>query len=409
MINVDNISVSDYSYELPGGRIARFPLDNRDQSKLLFYSKGQIEEFQFRSIPELLPENNLLIRNNTRVIQARMTFYKTKGARIEVFCLEPSEPASYETNFASRGYSEWKCLIGNARKWKNEPLIMGINSGNIKTCLRASKIAANNDHFLVRFEWDNSGLTFADILEVAGSTPIPPYLNRNAEEMDRNWYQTVYARFNGSVAAPTAGLHFTDDVFQKLKHKNIKIDEVTLHVGAGTFRPVQKEKITEHEMHVESVVVSKNTIDNLLDSGGQGITAVGTTSLRTLESLYWLGVNLHTGNSPNTRDLIIGQWEPYQNKHNIPLAESLSAISAYLDNRRTEQIRFATRLIIVPGYKFRVADRLITNFHMPGSTLLLLVAAFIGEDWRKVYRYALDNDFRFLSYGDSSLLEIEKR
>ena len=408
MRDTSNIDIKDYFYDLPDSRIAKRPLERRDHSKLLHYSKGEISSHSFPKIIDILPENCLLVRNNTRVIQARLNFRKETGANIEIFCLEPVAPKSYELNFVASGPVEWICMIGNAKKWKSGPLEQEVIIRKSKVFLRASMMEQTANLFLIRFDWNNTDISFADILESAGSTPIPPYLNRKAREEDKTWYQTVYAQLNGSVAAPTAGLHFTDEVFVSLSKKGIIIEEVTLHVGAGTFRPVQAEKISDHQMHVEALIVNRSSIHNLISHLDNGITAIGTTSLRTLESLYWLGKKLLESSKPNDK-LSIEQWEPYQDKNEISTKDSLSAILTYMDKKNLKNIEFSTRLIIVPGYKFKLVKRLITNFHQPGSTLLLLVAAFIGEDWRSLYQYALENDFRFLSYGDSSLLEINNQ
>ncbi len=400
-----DIKIKDFYYDLPDSRIAKRPLDERDKSKLLYYRQGKISSMPFCSLSDVLPENNLLIRNNTRVIQARLNFKKSTGANIEIFCLEPIKPKSYELNFAASNSVEWVCMIGNAKKWKNGSLEQSISFNNKVIVLKVLLIDRLDKQSLIRFEWQDENISFADILEKAGSTPIPPYLNRQARKEDKEWYQTVYAQLNGSVAAPTAGLHFTDNVFKALRNKSIDIEEVTLHVGAGTFRPVQSAKISDHLMHVESLLVNKNSISKLIKYLDKGITAIGTTSLRTLESLYWLGRKLAKNPDTPNQDLNIEQWEPYNNIDDIPTSDSLEAILEYLKIHKLSSIEFSTRLIIVPGYKFRLVNRLITNFHQPGSTLLLLVAAFIGDDWREVYKYALNNEFRFLSYGDSSILE----
>ncbi len=406
MKGITGIRIEDYKYDLPDSRIAKHPLMVRDQSKLLVSKGGNIYERPFNQLEKEIPEHNLLIRNNTRVIQARLIFKKSTGATIEVMCLEPHNPPDYEQNFAQKNRVEWMCLVGNAKKWKSGILESQIPLGDRIIILQASQIQQNTNQFLIRFEWVNSDLSFAGILEIAGSTPIPPYLNREAEPRDKKWYQTIYAQFSGSVAAPTAGLHFTDEVFSSLKNKNIEVEEVTLHVGAGTFRPVQTEQILDHTMHREPLFVSRTTLNRLIHHLVSGITAVGTTSLRTLESLYWLGLKIAIDKNAVLQDQLIGQWEPYLDHPEISPGESLDLLLKYLDINSMDEIRFTTRLIIVPGYQFRIVNRLITNFHQPGSTLLLLVAAFLGEEWRSVYNYALKNDFRFLSYGDSSILNL---
>ena len=409
MKGIRGIKIEDFTYDLPESRIAKSPLRKRDHSKLLVYKEGKVYERPFNNLVNEIPESNLLIRNNTRVIQARLIFKKITGAEIEIMCLEPFNPPDYEQNFSQNKWVEWKCLVGNAKKWKSGTLETQITKADKTINLQASLLRQEKDQFLIRFAWDNYDLCFADILEIAGSTPIPPYLNRKAKPQDKKWYQTIYAELSGSVAAPTAGLHFTNETFNSLKNRNIDIKEVTLHVGAGTFRPVQTEQILDHTMHVESLVVYRSTLTSLLDHLTTGITAVGTTSLRTLESLYWLGIKRAINKDTELQNQLIGQWDPYNEHPDISTSDCLLLILEYMDKNALDQIQFATRLIIVPGYKFRLVNRLITNFHQPGSTLLLLVAAFVGENWKSIYNYALENDFRFLSYGDSSILNINNQ
>jgi len=403
-----NIHISDYNYPLPTERIARYPLPQRDNSKLLVYRKGQISEHVFSDITQLLPEGSLLVYNNTKVIQARLHFRKPTGALIEIFCLEPHAPADYQLNFDQRQQCEWQCLIGNKKKWKEGPLQMqtpptdGHPDG---LTLQAEVTGEIPNGYTVRFSWQG-GVSFAEILQAVGELPIPPYLNRETEESDKQTYQTVYSKIDGSVAAPTAGLHFTEPVLQALDQKGIERNEVTLHVGAGTFRPVKSERIEDHEMHSEFILVSRHSIERLIAHGGR-CTAVGTTSVRTLESLYYIGLKIINQPDVAEEQLHVNQWEPYDND-NQPTASPLQALEAilqWMDSHGHRAIHTTTQIIIAPGYTYHIVERIITNFHMPQSTLLLLVSAFIGSDWHRVYDYALAHDFRFLSYGDSSMLE----
>lgn len=389
-----HIHISDYDYPLPPGRIARYPIAERDQSKLLVYRKGQISHRTFSDITELLPADTLLIYNNTKVIQARLRFRKETGALIEIFCLEPYAPRDYQENFQQTHSCEWLCLIGNKKKWKGENLTTPL--------LSATLVAPHGDSYIVRFEWSSSQ-SFSDILEAAGQLPIPPYLNRATEESDKRTYQTVYSKIDGSVAAPTAGLHFTDRVLRALDAKGIERDEVTLHVGAGTFRPVKSEEVGDHEMHSEFIYVTRHTIERLLAHGCR-CTAVGTTSVRTIESLFYIGRKLMRTPHLTEEQLHVTQWEPYEGESEYE-GKSLQSILSWMDRNHIDTLRTSTQIIIAPGYQYHFVERIITNFHMPQSTLLLLVSAFIGDDWRRVYDYALAHDFRFLSYGDSSLLE----
>ena len=395
-MTVKQINISDYNYELPDERIAKFPLKKRDSSKLLTYISGNVSTNVFSSLPEILPANSCLVFNNTRVIQARLEFFKSTGSRIEIFCLEPQEPSSYELSLSSTQSCVWKCMVGNLKKWKGEVLKKEIGSDNL--VLEAERLETNGNTSFIKFSWNN-GVSFAEVLDLLGELPIPPYLNRKTQESDKTTYQTVYSKVKGSVAAPTAGLHFTPEVISALHTKGIKTMELTLHVGAGTFQPVKAEEIGGHAMHAEKIEVSKEFIQNLIENLGN-IVAVGTTSVRTLESLYYLGVQLHNGDT----SLLVNQWEPYENASTLSAKESLQAILNYMEQTQSNVLYATTQIMIVPGYKFNIVNVLITNFHQPKSTLLLLLAAFIGEKWRELYKYALENDYRFLSYGDSSVL-----
>jgi S-adenosylmethionine:tRNA ribosyltransferase-isomerase len=393
------IFIRDYTYELPDEKIAKFPHQERDQSKVLIWENGTISESVFAEIDCFLPESSLLVSNNTRVIHARLLFQSPSGARIEIFCLEPFMPAGYESSFQQKGSVEWRCLVGNAKKWKHGILEKWVVIGEQSVILKAEVKAKDNMGHIIRFIWD-SPEPFAIIIEAAGCIPIPPYLNRKEEESDNERYQTLYAKTDGSVAAPTAGLHFTEKVIQKLKDRNIRFAELTLHVGAGTFQPVKSEEITGHTMHSETVVVSGSFLNHLMHHKGK-IIAVGTTSVRSLESLYWLGLKISA--IPFGNALHVSQWEPYQGEQYTEVRDSLRNIRHYMALYNLEILTFTTAVIIVPGYHFRMIDGMFTNFHQPQSTLLLLVAAFLGPDWKKAYEYALINNFRFLSYGDSNL------
>lgn len=395
-MTVKQINISDYNYELLDERIAKFPLEKRDSSKLLTYISGSVETNVFSSLPEILPANSCLVFNNTRVIQARLEFFKSTGSRIEIFCLEPQDPSSYELSLSSTQSCVWKCMVGNLKKWKGEVLKKEVGTDNL--ILEAERLETNGNTSFIKFSWNN-GVSFAEVLDLLGELPIPPYLNRKTQESDKTTYQTVYSKVKGSVAAPTAGLHFTPEVISALHGKGIKTMELTLHVGAGTFQPVKAEEIGGHAMHAEKIEVSREFIENLIENLGN-IVAVGTTSVRTLESLYYLGVQLHSGDTK----LLVNQWEPYENKSELSPNESLQAILNYMNETQSNILYATTQIMIVPGYKFNIVDILITNFHQPKSTLLLLLAAFIGEKWRELYKYALENDYRFLSYGDSSVL-----
>jgi S-adenosylmethionine:tRNA ribosyltransferase-isomerase len=395
-----NIKITDFVYDLPDERIARYPLDERDRSKLLVWKDGKISEDTFRNIPNYLPENSLLVFNNTRVIHARMFFRKETGAQIEIFCLEPVLPADYQVAFRETEKVTWKCMLGNAKKWKEGVLTKFIEINGKAAEIKAEKKAQEGNSFQVEFRW-TGGFSFAEVVEHTGVLPIPPYLNRDTEESDEEHYQTVYARIDGSVAAPTAGLHFTENVLDNLVSKNISTQEITLHVGAGTFRPVQSETLEGHAMHREKVIVQKKSIETFLN-GSPKMIAVGTTSVRSLESLYWLGLQLEKHATFLTFPEVL-QWEPYENEPEIPVRKALQNLVTYLDETGREELQFSTQIIIVPGYNFRLIDGMITNFHQPQSTLLLLIGAFLGDNWKNVYDFALRNQFRFLSYGDSNL------
>ena len=398
-----SIAIGKFRYNLPDSFIAKYPLTNRDQSKLLHYHQGKINSQFFKDLPDLLPKESWLVYNNTRVIQARLQFRKSSGARIEIFCLEPVDPADYQQSFQSKKYCTWNCLVGNAKKWKEGPVSFTTVINERIVLVEASITEKANENFTIRFQWDNPHFSFAEIIEVAGSTPIPPYLNRDAEESDRDRYQTIYSSDLGSVAAPTAGLHFTNELFQRIKNRGIHLEEITLHVGAGTFVPVKESDARNHSMHAEHVVVPCIFLEKLIQHS-DGVIAVGTTSTRSLESLYWLGVKIVTGEEPDPAQLKIQQWENEKLSGLITLEDSIKALMDYCRRHELESLHFSTQLMIVPGYVFKTINGLITNFHLPASTLLLLIAAFIGDDWEKVYDFALAHCYRFLSYGDSSLL-----
>ena len=419
-MDTKHIRIDDYNYDLPDERIAKFPLKERDHSKLLVYKKGALSDDVFYNLPQYLPKGALMVFNNTRVIQARMHFRKETGALIEVFLMEPAEPADYEQMFQSTVKCSWLCMIGNLKKWKEGPLKRDFEIKGQKLTLCAtmdrSKTTekSGGTNYWVDFEWDNPQINFADILDAVGELPIPPYLNRETEESDKVTYQTVYSKIKGSVAAPTAGLHFTDKVLADLDAHGIVRDEVTLHVGAGTFKPVKTEEIEGHKMHSEYIVVHRHTFEHLLEHDCKAI-AVGTTSVRTLESLYYIGVKLLRNPNATEDDLHVEQWDPYDLPHDenglvmvngkaVTVRESIQAILDYLNRDHLEALHTSTQIIIAPGYVYKIVEMLVTNFHQPKSTLLLLVSAFLKGDWRKVYDYALSHDFRFLSYGDSNLL-----
>ena len=396
-----HIDIKDYDYPLPDERIAKFPLDERSASKLLVYRGGEISENRFRNIGDLLPAGSMLVFNNTKVVRARLIMHKESGARIEVFCLEPCDPADYERAFAVKGSCRWSCIVGNLKKWKEGAVAIPFDYEGKHSVLQAFIDERGTREHIVRFEWD-ADMTFGQLLEYLGRIPIPPYLNRESTADDNTRYQTVYSKFEGSVAAPTAGLHFSSELIDALKEQGFSFEEVTLHVGAGTFLPVKEENAANHPMHTEHFSVTLATVENLRSALGS-IVAVGTTSVRTLESLPALGWRIRCGISPEGEP--VGQWEPYDIPPEYSGADALDDLSAYMRRRGIDVIKASTQIMITPlGFRFRVVRNIITNFHQPQSTLLLLVSAYLGEDWRRIYRYALDNDFRFLSYGDSSLL-----
>jgi len=405
MPELSKINLKEFYYSLPKNRIAQFPLKNRDESKLLVYRDKKISEDRFNNIHQHLPDDSLLIYNETRVIHARLQFQKETGANIEIFCLEPVAPTrEIQQAFEQKSGVTWKCLVGNSKKWKDGELKKYFKLNGQECTLKAKRVSKNDDSSFIEFFWEPAGLSFSEILEHTGIIQIPPYMNRETTESDKTRYQTIYARAEGSVAAPTAGLHFTDDIFSKLKKKNISSHEVTLHVGAGTFKPISSETIEGHEMHTEQIRIKKQTLEKLIKNIDHDIIAVGTTTLRTLESIYWHGVKLLT-NEQESRQIDVHQWDPYQEKYSsgVPVKEALEVVVENLNKHSLDVLSGQTQLMIVPGYDVKMADVLISNFHMPKSTLLLLVSAFIGDDWKVVYRYALNNRFRFLSYGDSCL------
>lgn len=414
-----HIHISDYNYDLPDSRIAKFPVSPRDTSKLLVYRHGEISDDIFYNLPKYLPEKSLMVFNNTKVIQARMHFRKETGALIEVFLMEPAAPTDYELMFQTRGECSWLCMVGNLKKWKEGSLVRTFDVAgttiNFKATMRRDIIDAKSGgtNYWVDFAWDNPQVSFAEILDAVGELPIPPYLNRETQDSDKTTYQTVYSKIKGSVAAPTAGLHFTDNVLAAIDAAGIRREELTLHVGAGTFKPVKSEEIDGHTMHTEYVCVRRDTLQTLLDYDCCAI-AVGTTSVRTLESLYYMGVKLEANPDAAEEDLHVCQWEPYEKADGTPVGgnlvdgitpqKAISNIIAWLDKNNLKTLHSSTQIIIAPGYEYKIVKVLVTNFHQPQSTLLLLVSAFLKGDWHNVYDYALSHDFRFLSYGDSSIL-----
>lgn len=403
MEETKHIKISDYNYPLPEERIAKFPLPVRDQSKLLIYQHGEVSETIFTSLPDYLKSGSLMIFNNTKVIQARLHFRKETGALIEIFCLEPIQPNDYVLNFQQTQHAAWLCMIGNLKKWKEGSLHKEITVKGHPLTLTATRGQCHGTSHWVDFTWDNPEVTFADILEVFGELPIPPYLNRETQESDKETYQTVYSKIKGSVAAPTAGLHFTQRVLDALSQKGVDLEEVTLHVGAGTFKPVKSKEIEGHEMHTEYISVNRSTIEKLLAHGGEAI-AVGTTSVRTLESLYYIGSTLFQHPDASQEELHVKQWQPYDTSSSLSAIEALQQILSYMDRHQLDALHTSTQIIIAPGYEYKIVKKMVTNFHQPQSTLLLLVSAFVKGDWHTIYNYALAHDFRFLSYGDSSLL-----
>lgn len=398
---IPEIHIEDYNYNLPDEKIAKYPLECRDGSKLLKYQNAAVEEYKFTDLPSLLPEGALMVFNDTKVVPARLHFQRSTGAHIEIFCLEPVRPNEYVTMFAETSSCRWKCIVGNVKRWKNDTLDLynPLNDGAIaQMALKADLMERDGETSIVEFSW-SSGIPFSKVLELGGSVPIPPYLNRDTEDVDLERYQTLYARYRGSVAAPTAGLHFTENVLEKIRSKGISTETVCLHVGAGTFLPVKSSLVSEHTMHREPFVVTCEFIEKLIAAEGK-LVAVGTTSVRTLESLYYVGVRCLEEGMPGDVD----QWAPYSRNYQYTLKESLKAIVDYLKSNGLAELKVGTRIIIVPGYEFRVVDVLVTNFHQPQSTLLLLISAFVKGDWKRIYEFALGHDFRFLSYGDSSVL-----
>ena len=414
-----HIHISDYNYDLPDSRIAKFPVSPRDTSKLLVYRHGEISDDIFYNLPKYLPQKSLMVFNNTKVIQARMHFRKETGALIEVFLMEPAAPTDYELMFQTRSECSWLCMVGNLKKWKEGSLVRTFDVAgttiNFKATMRRDIIDAKSGgtNYWVDFAWDDPQVSFAEILDAVGELPIPPYLNRETQDSDKTTYQTVYSKIKGSVAAPTAGLHFTDKVLAAIDAASVRREELTLHVGAGTFKPVKSEEIDGHTMHTEYVCVRRDTLQTLLDYDCCAI-AVGTTSVRTLESLYYMGVKLEANPDAAEEDLHVCQWEPYEKADDTPVGgnlidgitpqKAISNIIAWLDKNNLKTLHSSTQIIIAPGYEYKIVKVLVTNFHQPQSTLLLLVSAFLKGDWRNVYDYALSHDFRFLSYGDSSIL-----
>lgn len=400
-MKISDIRIEDFNYDLPDERIAKYPLPTRDASKLLVYRRGKPEEKKFVDISSYLPEGSMMIFNDTKVVPARLHFQRDSGAHIEIFCLEPIQPEEYVTMFAVTDRCRWKCIVGNVKRWKNDTLSLYNPESDMDVtdmALKADLIERQGETSIVEFSWSN-GAPFSRVLEVCGSIPIPPYLNRDTEDIDLERYQTLYARFRGSVAAPTAGLHFTENVLEQIRSKGITTETVCLHVGAGTFLPVKSSLVSEHTMHREPFVITLDMLEKLVARKGK-LVSVGTTSVRTLESLYYIGVKcIETGTPAD-----VMQWEPYEREYAYSTEEALSALIAYMKTNSLKDLQLGTRIIIVPGYQFRVVDVLVTNFHQPQSTLLLLVSAFVGGDWKNIYDYALSHDFRFLSYGDSSIL-----
>lgn len=398
---IPEIHIEDYNYSLPDEKIAKYPLAQRDASKLLCYKDGHPAMHKFSDIADLLPEGSLMVFNDTKVVPARLHFQRSTGAHIEIFCLEPLQPEEYVTMFAVTDRCRWKCIVGNVKRWKNDTLSLfnPENAADVSEMnLRADLVERCGETSVVEFSWDN-GAPFSKVLEVCGSVPIPPYLNRDTEDIDLERYQTLYARFRGSVAAPTAGLHFTENVLESIQKKEISLEKVCLHVGAGTFLPVKSSLVSEHTMHREPFVVSLAFLEKLIAKKGK-LIAVGTTSVRTLESLYYVGVKCIETGSPQD----VNQWDPYECEYTYTFEDALKALTGYMKSKSMDSIQLGTRIIIVPGFRFKVVDVLVTNFHQPQSTLLLLISAFVDGDWKNIYDYALANDVRFLSYGDSSLL-----
>ncbi|MGL5894160.1 MAG: S-adenosylmethionine:tRNA ribosyltransferase-isomerase [Bacteroidales bacterium] len=403
MRKTEEIRIEEYNYNLPEEQIAKFPLERRDSSKLLQYKGGEITQYSFGDLPSLVPQDALMVFNNTKVIQARLYFQKATGAKIEIFCLEPICPNDHQIAFQQRKSTTWLCMVGNLKKWKEGALELNVNASNGVLKLSAKRIATRGNAHEIEFSWEDDSITFAEILDLVGELPIPPYLNRSTEESDKDRYQTMYSKVEGSVAAPTAGLHFTPEVMGALQGRGVELGEVTLHVGAGTFQPVKSDTIGEHEMHTEFIVVNRKTIEQLISHIGR-IVAVGTTSVRTIESLYYIGLQLERDPNATAEKLKTTQWMPYKLEANISSKKALENILLHLDRVGSDYLHTSTQIMIAPGYEFNIVNAIVTNFHQPQSTLLLLVSAFLKGDWKRVYDYALANNFRFLSYGDSSLL-----
>lgn len=400
------IEINDFLYDLPENSIAKYPLAERDMSKLLVYKEGNITEHTYRNLTEQIPANSLLIFNNTKVVEARLLFKKSTGGTIEIFCLEPdNQYPDITTAMLQKGKVWWKCLVGGAKKWRDEKISLIAQNNGSQILIEAKKIEQQTEVFIIEISWNDATISFAELLHIAGVIPLPPYLNRPSEDADKERYQTIYAKYDGSVAAPTAGLHFTPTIFTALTKKNITTAYVTLHVGAGTFKPVKAVTMEGHEMHAEFIDVSIEVIELILSKLNDGIIAVGTTSLRTIESLYWLGVKTHLNPNLSIDEFIVLQWDPYEiASSNISTNMALVSLLNWMQKNNLKKFVTKTQIIIAPGYEFKIMKGLITNFHQPQSTLLLLVAAIIGDDWKRMYQYALDNDFRFLSYGDGSLI-----
>ncbi len=401
-MNIPGTDASQYTYDLPEERIARYPLARRDEARLLVWEQGRIHDHIFRELPALLHDDDLLVVNDTKVIRARLLFRRPTGAQIEIFCLEPLRPSSYDEVFATWGPVEWECLVGNNRRWKEEELSAHLEVAGKSVRFSARRLQRLGNTFHIRFSWDDRHLSFGEILDAAGRIPIPPYLKRESEPSDLHDYQTVYARRDGSVAAPTAGLHFTPEMLEHF-HRHDRLLEVTLHVGAGTFKPIDTPDIRQHEMHTEHFSVRRPLLERLVRHKGR-LIAVGTTSVRTLESLYWLAVQLHREGKDIRQEHLVRQWDPYQDEPSLSPGDAAAFLLEAMDHHHLDELHGATQLMIVPGYRFRYVQGMITNFHMPRSTLLLLIAAFTGEEWRKIYKHALGAGYRFLSYGDASLL-----
>lgn len=402
-MDTKHIRINDYDYPLPDERIAKFPLARRDQSKLLVWRQGKISDDTFCRLPDYLPEGELMVFNNTKVIQARMHFRKSTGALIEVFLLEPAAPADYEQMFQTTSSCSWLCMVGNLKKWKEGVLQRTVTVKGQPVEIKAVRREPRGASHWIDFSWTPCGPSFADILDAAGELPIPPYLNRATQASDLTTYQTVYSKIKGSVAAPTAGLHFTPEVLASLDQHGIEREELTLHVGAGTFRPVKSEEIADHPMHTEYISVRRHTVEQLIRHGGHAI-AVGTTSVRTLESLYYMGIYLSLHPDASEQELHVSQWTPYETQPTLTAVEALQHLLAWFDRNQLDTLHSSTQIIIAPGYQYHIVNMLVTNFHQPKSTLLLLVSAFVGGEWRPIYDYALSHDFRFLSYGDCCLL-----